>query len=72
MSKEQVQKIEHAFGWVTQAVVIGLLSTVVYFVKDIHTEYKKDHERLGTLEVAQQVGHENHEVRLQVVEAHIK
>lgn len=51
MSNEQAKKIEHTVGWFTQAVIIGLLSTVVYFVKDLHSEYKEDHKKIETHEL---------------------
>lgn len=57
MSKEQAAKINFYLSWASRAALITMASVIIYFVKEIHTEYKADHEHI-----------QKHEVRITVLE----
>lgn len=61
MSNEQAKKIEHAFGWLTQTALIALTSACLYFLQDMHSDFKRNQQTV-----------ESHEVRISVLEARIK
>lgn len=50
MSREQQVKLNFTITWLFRLVTGGLVSVVLYFVVDIHTEFKQYTQRTHRLE----------------------
>lgn len=51
MTREQQVKINFSFTWLVRVLLTGLVSVVLYFVLDIHQDFKQVKNKVESIEI---------------------